>query len=128
MAIWQRLLDYRLGVLAFTEIETFLQLLGSAAIIQFASRELLYAEERKRTLQQINEFLNTKISPEELGHEIKQIEKAFLPTCTNNKVLPAPSEQAPEPTMADMTVQKAEATPDTISESKVDTVAPLLQK
>ncbi|XP_015968384.1 rhodanese-like domain-containing protein 4, chloroplastic isoform X1 [Arachis duranensis] len=112
-----------LGVLAFTEIETILQLLGSAAIIQFASRKLLYAEDRKRTLQQIDEFLNTKIAPKELGDEIKQIGKALLPTSTNNKVLPAPTEQTSEPTTADTTVQKAEATPDTISESKVDAVA-----
>ncbi|MED6180146.1 hypothetical protein PIB30_007657 [Stylosanthes scabra] len=112
-----------LGVLAFTEIETILQLLGSAAIIQFASRKLLYAEDRKQTLQQIDEFLNTKIAPKELADEITQIGKALLPTSTNNKALPAPTEQAPAPTTADTTVQKAEATAETISESKVDAVA-----
>ncbi|KAJ4837289.1 Rhodanese-like domain-containing protein 4, chloroplastic [Turnera subulata] len=32
------------GLLAFSEIETILQVLGSAAIIQFASKKLLYAE------------------------------------------------------------------------------------
>ncbi|MED6184951.1 hypothetical protein PIB30_052384 [Stylosanthes scabra] len=113
-----------LGVLAFTEIETILQLLGSAAIIQFASKKLLYAEDRKQTLQQIDEFLNTKIAPKELADEITQIGKALLPTSTDNKALPAPTtEQAPAPTTADATVQKAEATAETISESKVDAVA-----
>ncbi|KAI4328892.1 hypothetical protein L6164_021212 [Bauhinia variegata] len=107
-----------LGVLAFSEIETILQLLGSAALVQFASKKLLFAEDRKKTLKQVDEFLNTKIAPQDLADEIKQIGKAFLPASTSNRALPAPTEQNPEPATGDSTVQKAEATPDTISDSK----------
>ncbi|CAH9097224.1 unnamed protein product [Cuscuta europaea] len=81
-----------LGVLAFTEVETILQLLGSAAIIQVFSKKLLFAEDRKLTLQQVDEFLNTKIAPTELVDEIKQIGKALLPTpVSTSKALPSPS-------------------------------------
>ncbi|XP_054791676.1 rhodanese-like domain-containing protein 4, chloroplastic [Prosopis cineraria] len=112
-----------LGLLAFTEIETILQLVGSAAIVQFATKKLLFAEDRKRTLKQVDEFLNTKIAPKELVDEITQIGKALLPTSTDSKALPAPTEATPEPAPASSTVQKAEASPDTVSESKVDAAA-----
>ncbi|MED6182562.1 hypothetical protein PIB30_029555 [Stylosanthes scabra] len=88
-----------LGFLAFTEIETILQVLGSAALVQFASKKLLFAEDRKQTLRQLDEFLNTKVAPKELVDEVKQIGKAFLPESS--------------------TVQKAEAISDTVAESKV---------
>ncbi|RAL54202.1 hypothetical protein DM860_004673 [Cuscuta australis] len=82
-----------LGVLAFTEVETILQLLGSAAIVQVFSKKFLFAEDRKQTLQQVDEFLNTKIAPKELVDEIKQIGKALLPTpVITSKALPSPAE------------------------------------
>ncbi|CAN6444367.1 unnamed protein product [Victoria cruziana] len=68
-----------LGALAFTEIETVLQLLGSAAIVQFTLSKLLFAKDREVTLRQIGEFLNTKVAPKELVDEITLIGKAFLP-------------------------------------------------
>ncbi|XP_022759583.1 rhodanese-like domain-containing protein 4, chloroplastic [Durio zibethinus] len=87
-----------LGLLAFSEIETILQLLGSAAILQFVSKKLLFAEDRKKTLQQADEFLNTKVAPKELVDEIKQIGVALLTTTTTSKALPAaPTEAKPEP-------------------------------
>ncbi|MED6196211.1 hypothetical protein PIB30_045249 [Stylosanthes scabra] len=92
-----------LGFLAFTEIETILQVLGSAALVQFASKKLLFAEDRKQTLRQLDEFLNTKVASKELADEVKQIGKAFLPESS--------------------TPQKAEAISYTVAESKVDTPA-----
>ncbi|XVF22401.1 hypothetical protein REPUB_Repub12eG0169200 [Reevesia pubescens] len=86
-----------LGLLAFSEIETILQFLGSAAIIQLVSKKLLFAEDRKQTLQQVDEFLNTKVAPKELVEEIKQIGVALLPTTTTSKALPGPTEAKPEP-------------------------------
>ncbi|MQL41578.1 hypothetical protein EI012_27105, partial [Escherichia coli] len=56
-----------LGVLAISEIEAILQLLGSAALIQFASKKLLFAEDRRQTLQQVDEFLNNKLFRGNLG-------------------------------------------------------------
>ncbi|XP_028770455.1 rhodanese-like domain-containing protein 4, chloroplastic [Neltuma alba] len=112
-----------LGLFAFTEIETILQLVGSAAVVQFASKKLLFAEDRKQTLQQVDEFLNTKVAPKELVDEITQIGKALLPTSANGKALPAPTETMPEPAPPASTVQKAEASPDAVSESKVDAAA-----
>ncbi|EOX95743.1 hypothetical protein QUC31_005194 [Theobroma cacao] len=85
-----------LGFLAFSELETILQLLGSAAIVQLVSKKLLFAEDRKQTLQQVDEFLTTKIAPNEFVDEIKQIGVALLPT-TTGKSLPAPTEAKPEP-------------------------------
>ncbi|RDX86407.1 Rhodanese-like domain-containing protein 4, chloroplastic [Mucuna pruriens] len=107
-----------LSLLAFSEIESILQVVGSAALIQFASKKLLFAEDRKQTVQQLDEFLNTKVAPKELVDEIKEIGKAILPTSTNNKSLPAPT--SVELATADSTVQTAVATP----EPKVDAVAP----
>ncbi|KAE8679553.1 Rhodanese-like domain-containing protein 4 [Hibiscus syriacus] len=86
-----------LGFLAFSELDIILQLLGSAAIVQFVSKKLLYAEDRKQTLQQVDEFINTTLAPKELVDDVKQIGVALLPTSTNSKVLPAPTEAKPEP-------------------------------
>ncbi|KAK5776142.1 hypothetical protein F383_26582 [Gossypium arboreum] len=86
-----------LGLLAFSEIETILQVLGSAAIIQLLSKKLLFAEDRKKTLQQVDEFLSTKVAPKELVDDIKQIGVALIPTTTTSKALPAPTEANPEP-------------------------------
>ncbi|XP_045787832.1 rhodanese-like domain-containing protein 4, chloroplastic [Trifolium pratense] len=109
-----------IGALAFSEIETILQLVGSAALVQFASKKLLFAEDRKNTLKQVQEFLNTKVAPKELVDEIKDIGKALLPTSTNNKSLPAATENIPELATAGGTVQKTEATPETVSEIKAE--------
>ncbi|KAB1219598.1 Rhodanese-like domain-containing protein 4, chloroplastic [Morella rubra] len=105
------------GVLAFSEIETILQVLGSAALIQFVSKKLLFAEARKKTLQEVDEFLNTKVAPKELVDEIKQIGKALLPSPVTSKALPTPVEVSPEPATAVNAVQKIEAA----LESKVET-------
>ncbi|KAL0712443.1 hypothetical protein Bca4012_019421 [Brassica carinata] len=96
-----------LSALAFTEIETILQLLGSAALVQLAGKKLLFAEDRKQTLKQVDEFLNTKIAPKELVDELKDIGKALLPPSTSSKALPAPAAVATEaPTTT--TIEKPE--------------------
>ncbi|KAL5572079.1 hypothetical protein UlMin_021676 [Ulmus minor] len=104
-----------LGLLAFTEIETILQLLGSAALVQFVSKKLLFAEDRKETVKQVEEFLNTKIAPLELVDDVKQIGNALLPSPVNGKALPAPAEA----TSADNSVQN----PETIPEPKAEATA-----
>ncbi|EYU38901.1 hypothetical protein ABFS82_14G135900 [Erythranthe guttata] len=91
-----------LGLLAFTEVETILQVLGSAALVQFVSKKLLFAEDRKQTIQQLEEVLNTKVAAKELVGDIQQIGKALLPTPVTSKALPAPTPiesppQKPEP-------------------------------
>uniref|UniRef100_A0A6N2MZG1 Rhodanese domain-containing protein n=1 Tax=Salix viminalis TaxID=40686 RepID=A0A6N2MZG1_SALVM len=68
---------------------------------------LALSEDRKQTLEQVDEFLTTKIAPKELVGELKDIGKALLPVPVTRKVLPAPSE--PETAVADSTVQNAEA-------------------
>ncbi|KAK9090648.1 hypothetical protein Sjap_023825 [Stephania japonica] len=96
-----------LGLLAFTEIETVLELLGSAALIQFFSSKLLFAENRKKTLAQVEEFLNTKVAPQELADDMKQIGKALLPVTLDKKALPGPEEGTTNTAVPDNTVQKA---------------------
>ncbi|KAJ6390618.1 hypothetical protein OIU77_024767 [Salix suchowensis] len=114
-----------LGVVALSEMETILQVLGSAALIQFTSKKLLFAEDRKQTLEQVDEFLTTKIAPKELVGELKDIGKALLPVPVTRKVLPAPSE--PETAVADSTAQNAEAASQInsvpITEAKAETAS-----
>ncbi|KAG8391929.1 hypothetical protein BUALT_Bualt01G0238000 [Buddleja alternifolia] len=100
-----------LSLLAFTEVETILQVLGSAALVQFVSKKLLFAEDRKQTIQQIEEVLNTKVAPKELVGDIQQIGKALLPTPITSKSLPAPAEAAPP--QVESVVQKSESIPET---------------
>ena len=49
-------------------------------------------QDRKQTLLQVDEFLNSKIAPKEFVDDIKQIGKAFLPSLVIGKALPAPGE------------------------------------
>ncbi|KAK6137085.1 hypothetical protein DH2020_029171 [Rehmannia glutinosa] len=120
-----------LGLLAFTEVETILQILGSAALLQFASKKLLFAEDRKQTLKQIEEVLNTKVAPKELVGDIQQIGKALLPLPATSKALPAPAETTPVPsesavlksepiTEAESVPPKVEAVPEVNSVPKAE--------
>ncbi|XP_021815252.1 rhodanese-like domain-containing protein 4, chloroplastic [Prunus avium] len=112
-----------LGLLAYAELETILQVLGSAALVQFASKKLLFAEDRKATLQEVDKFLTTKVAPKDLVDDIKQIGTALLPVSVTSKALPAPAEATPEPTAANDTVQKAEAAPEINSVPKPEVKA-----
>ncbi|XP_022924264.1 rhodanese-like domain-containing protein 4, chloroplastic [Cucurbita moschata] len=111
------------GVLAFAEMETVLQLLGSAAIIQFVSKKLLSAEDRKKTFQEVDEFLNTKVAPQDLVDDLKDIGKALLPLPATGKSLPAAEEAAVEAATSSDTLQTAEAAPVLTSEPKAEAVA-----
>ncbi|KAG6749606.1 hypothetical protein POTOM_046664 [Populus tomentosa] len=115
-----------IGVLAFSEIEAILQVLGSAALIQFVSKKLLFAVDRKQTLEQVDEFLTTKIAPKEFVDELKDIGKALLPVAVTSKALPAPAEASPEPAAADSSVQNAEAAPQINSAPKTEAKAELV--
>ncbi|CAO2835506.1 unnamed protein product [Amaranthus hypochondriacus] len=85
-----------LGLLAFAEIETVLEVLGAAAIIQVFSKNFLFQEDRKKTLRQLDDFVNNKIAPKDIVSDIAEIGTALLPV-TLNKALPAPAETVPEP-------------------------------
>nr|XP_010326928.1 rhodanese-like domain-containing protein 4, chloroplastic [Solanum lycopersicum] len=112
-----------LGILAFSEVETILQLLGSAALVQLVSKKLLFAEDRKKTLQQVDEFLTTKVAPKELVDEIKQIGKALLPDSVSSNALPAPVEASPA--AATSTVEETESVPkEDIAPPKVEAISP----
>ncbi|GFP95121.1 rhodanese-like domain-containing protein 4 chloroplastic [Phtheirospermum japonicum] len=97
-----------LVLLAFTEVETILQVLGSAALVQFVSKKLLFAEDRQQTIQQFEEILDTKVAAKEFVGDIQQIGKAFLPTIVTSKTLPAPVEEKVNPAPTDSSVQKSE--------------------
>ncbi|CAN6243801.1 unnamed protein product [Urochloa humidicola] len=108
-----------LGVVAYAEIETLLQFLGSAAIVQLLATKFLYAEDRQKTLKQIDEFLNKKVAPKDLVDEIKQIGQALLPLPGEAKSQPAL--EAGTPVAATATAIPAEAT----TESAPATSTPL---
>ncbi|KAL6629432.1 hypothetical protein ACP70R_029197 [Stipagrostis hirtigluma subsp. patula] len=101
-----------LGVLAYTEIEAVLQLLGSAAIVQLVITKLLYSEDRKRTLKQLEDFLNNKVAPKELVDEIKEIGQALLPSSGDAKSQPSAATAAPA---EEATTESAPATPTPLS-------------
>ncbi|XP_049351093.1 rhodanese-like domain-containing protein 4, chloroplastic [Solanum verrucosum] len=112
-----------LGILAFSEVETILQLLGSAALVQLVSKKLLFAEDRKKTLQQVDEFLSTKVAPKELVDEIKQIGKALLPDSVSSNALSAPVEASPA--AATSTVEETESVAkEDIAPPKVEATSP----
>ncbi|KAH0726562.1 hypothetical protein KY290_002373 [Solanum tuberosum] len=112
-----------LGILAFSEVEIILQLLGSAALVQLVSKKLLFAEDRKKTLQQVDEFLSTKVAPKELVDEIKQIGKALLPDSVSSNALPAPVEASPA--AATSTVEETESVvKEDIAPPKVEATSP----
>ncbi|KAH6813218.1 thylakoid rhodanese-like protein [Perilla frutescens var. frutescens] len=112
-----------LGILTYTEVETILQVLGTAGLVQFVSKKLLFAEDRKQTLQQIDEVLNTKVVAKELGGDIQKIGKALLPpVIINSKGLPAPAEMTKsEPILeANNAPPKVEAAPEVNSVPKAE--------
>lgn len=110
-----------LGLLAFTEVETVLQVLGTAAAVQFVSKKLLFAEDRKQTIQQLEELLNTKVAPKELVDDIQEIGKALLPPVTvTSKALPAAAEA--NPASDDSPVQKSDFIPEAETTPEVNSV------
>ncbi len=109
-----------LGFLAFSEVETLLQVLGSAAIVQFVSKKLLFAEDRKETLKQLDELLTTKIAPKEFVGEIKDIGKTLLPSPVYSNALPASALAAPEPPTSTEHKVEASAAPEINSVPKTE--------
>ncbi|CAB80914.1 hypothetical protein [Arabidopsis thaliana] len=74
--------------------------------------------DRKQTLKQVDEFLNTKVAPKELVDELKEIGKALLPQSTSNKALPAPATvtaEAESATATTTTVDKPVPEPETVA-------------
>ncbi|XP_057793019.1 rhodanese-like domain-containing protein 4, chloroplastic, partial [Salvia miltiorrhiza] len=107
-----------LGLLTFTEVDIILQVLGSAALVQFVSKKLLFAEDRKQIVRQIEEILNTKVAANELAGDIQKIGKALLPPVIyNSKALPAPAEA---PAEAAAPPPAVEAAPEINSVSKAE--------
>lgn len=53
--------------LVYTEIETLLELLGVVAVAQIVAKKFLFAEDRKKTLAEIQDFLDATNSTEALG-------------------------------------------------------------
>ncbi|KAL2624417.1 hypothetical protein R1flu_008662 [Riccia fluitans] len=67
------------GLVVFSEVEIALQLLGSAALVQILVKKLLFAKDRKKTFEDLQLFVDTKIAPKELMSELQSIGKVFLP-------------------------------------------------
>jgi chitinase domain-containing protein 1 len=68
------------GLVVFSEAETALQLLGSAALVQLFVKKFLFADDRQKTLKEIQTFFDTKIAPKEIVDELKGIGKVLLST------------------------------------------------
>ncbi|XP_027161691.1 rhodanese-like domain-containing protein 4, chloroplastic [Coffea eugenioides] len=111
-----------LGLLAFSEVETILQVLGSAALFQLIGQKFLFAEDRKKTLEKVDEFFTTKVAPKELVGDVKLIGKALLPLPVTSKALPAPTEA--NPGTIGSTTERVESVPGVSdAPSKVEAVA-----
>ncbi|KAG0568764.1 hypothetical protein KC19_6G044000 [Ceratodon purpureus] len=67
------------GAVVLSEAETTLQLLGTVALAQLFLKKFLFAEDRKKTVQEIKTFLDTKIAPKEFIEELKEVGRAILP-------------------------------------------------
>jgi len=67
------------GLVVLSEAETTLQLLGTVAVAQLFLKKFLFANDRKRTVEQIKSFLDTKIAPKEFVDEIKEVGRVLLP-------------------------------------------------
>lgn len=68
-----------IGVAIFTEAETVLQLLGSAAFIQIFAKKFMFADDREKSIKEIQTFLDTKIAPKEIVEELKDVGRILLP-------------------------------------------------
>ncbi|KAI3829264.1 hypothetical protein L1987_03383 [Smallanthus sonchifolius] len=111
-----------LSLLAFTEVETILEVLGSAALVQLVSKKLLFAEDRKKTFKEVGEFVSAQIRPKELLDDIKDIGKALLPPVTS-KTLPTSTTTIVEPTNSappPAEVQAQAATPQVNAVPKIE--------
>eukprot|EP00250_Pteridium_aquilinum_P031610 c43926_g1_i1 orf=315-1643(-) len=107
------------SLVVFSEAETALQLLGSAALVQIFVKKFLFAKDRQKTLQELQTFLDTKIAPKELVDEIKDIGGVLLPKY--NEVAPAgPTNGAVATTESSQAVEvlPEEATVAELAESK----------
>ncbi|XP_068665925.1 rhodanese-like domain-containing protein 4, chloroplastic [Aristolochia californica] len=110
-----------LGLLAFTEIETILQLFGSAALVQIVTKKLLFAEDRKKTLKEVDEFLTNKVAPADLLDEIKMIGKVLLTAPIDGKaLLPAPAEGSLDVAPATSPAEKPDEVPSVKAEAAVE--------
>ncbi|OAE28462.1 hypothetical protein AXG93_115s1530 [Marchantia polymorpha subsp. ruderalis] len=86
------------GLVVFSEAETALQLLGSAALVQIFVKKLLFAKDRKKTLEEMQSFLDTKIAPKEFVGELQVRSITFLTEnsvrfylCAHDEILSKPS-------------------------------------
>lgn len=68
------------GVVVFSEAETAMQLVGSAALLQLFVKKFLFAKDRKETIKQIQELLDTKVAPQALVDDMKSIGKSLAST------------------------------------------------
>ncbi|KAL9251621.1 Rhodanese-like domain-containing protein [Drosera capensis] len=76
-----------------------------------------FTEDRKQTLQQLDEFLSTKVAPQELVDDIKQIGSVLLPTTLSTKALPAPAEASSE------TIVTEQSSKTIVTEESSETIA-----
>lgn len=112
-----------LGLLAFTEVETILEVLGSAALVQLVSKKLLFAEDRKKTLEEVQEFLTIKIGPKDLLDDIKEIGKALLPLPVTSKAIPETTAASQEAVVAPTSFSPPKVQPEATTPAEPETRA-----
>lgn len=61
------------SALVFTEFETLLELVGSVAAIQIFINKFLFADDREKTVKTVQKWLDTKVMPNELAADVKNI-------------------------------------------------------
>jgi rhodanese-related sulfurtransferase len=68
------------GIVALSEVETTLQVLGTVALVQLFIKKFLFAEDRKNTIEEIKTFFNSKIAPKDFVGDIKEVKNVILPS------------------------------------------------
>ncbi|CAM6088483.1 unnamed protein product [Calypogeia fissa] len=95
------------GLVVFSEAETALQLLGSAALVQLFVKKFLFAADRKKTLEELKTFLDTKVAPKEIVEELKEIAEVILPKYEEVKEASVNGTATVESTVADVSAEMA---------------------
>jgi rhodanese-related sulfurtransferase len=111
------------GLVILSEAETTLQLLGTVALVQLFVKKFLYSVDRKKTIEDLKSFLNTKIAPKELIDDVKEVGRVLLPKGSEVK---AATQTGEEVLKEKLNVESV--TPEALAEKAKDKIGEVVDK